>query len=673
MAFLLASASSCVIVRNRATARAKRSPMPARIPCFSRLPSNLAVASLLLLGAVACDATTRNPSFCETDADCLEGERCSLPTNTCVSSRLALDPTGFFVTDERWFASESGPVLRGTFEPAADPVIRAFVGTTPIGAAATIDGTSWSLALPDGTITRSDVEIHVQLVGDGRTTEIVQAFALDDEAPAIEVIDSIFRDERSDAIDFATGEPVHGHAGPSVVLGARGCPQVAKHAYLLDEAPPAHGRELTPNPLAWRYRVTERAGLDLAASTYRVETAAGEPLLDATAVPEVQPDGDFVIALHRRGTHGIAALGDTPGEYRLIVRFVDWAGHAAETSVCWDHVPLAAPLLFEQAGIPDRTPGVPGHDMALHSLGLDPPTQQRIAERLLNRGNALQGIPRSLGASASDIRVTNLTAEPVFLRVSVTPPPSVRVSRQFTLRNAVTNATTVNDSCDPLTGDPNLCAKPPSTKLYPQFDSALITQSAATPGWGIRVVASSGSDTFLAPCEGCSGFHYEIPPRVAGEPPRSFQVMTVVGFVQGAVNPVGHVVDLIPVDAARPDVTPEGVADTRPYSDPAITTVRDGVPSSTVRISGKTYAAVTGCTKQATIANKPFCTERSTIVPYRSLTFAQLSLNGDLATSYATSINPDLPAVVQQTQVVTPAAFGTWSRSKAVFPPAFTP
>jgi hypothetical protein len=631
----------------------------------------IVVAVLFVLLCAAC-GSTKNPDFCETNDDCPDGEQCSVETNTCISARLSLDATGFFVTDERWFSAETGPTLRGTLEPVSEPVIRAFVGTTLIDPPATIEGTTWTLTLPEGTIQRADVEIHLQLVGDGRTTEIVQTFALDDEAPAIEVIDTAFRDERADTIDFSTGEPVHSHGGPNIVLGSRGCPVVPKHAYLLDETPPEFGKEMTPNPLAWRFRVMERAGLDLAGSVYRVETATGEVVLEPTAVPEVQQDGDFVIALHRRGGNGIAALGETPGEYRLVVRFVDWAGHADETSVCWVHMPLAAPLKFEQAGIPGRTPGVPGHSMALHALGLEAPTTQRVAERLLNRGNLAQGIPSSLGGSVADVRVTNLTAEPVVLTVSVTPPPSVRVRRQFTLRNAITEITTVNDNCDPNDGTPALCTRPASNKLYPQFDSALITQSTATPGWGVRVFSTTTEGEInspVAPCTGCFGFTYVIPGRSAAEP-RPFVVMTVLGFVQ---PPAGHVADLVPIDPAHPDVTPEGVADTRAYTDTLLTTVTNGVPGASARISGKTYTSVSGCTGPATIANKAFCVQRSTVVPYRSLTFAEISLNGDVSTSYATSIDPTITPLPQHGQTVTAAAFGTWSRSKLTLPTNFVP
>src|SRR5438128_1107879 len=44
-------------------------------------------------------------------------------------------------------------------------------------------------------------------------------------------------DERADVIGFSSGEPLHLHSGPTILLGAAGCPDLARYAYLLDRAP----------------------------------------------------------------------------------------------------------------------------------------------------------------------------------------------------------------------------------------------------------------------------------------------------------------------------------------------------------------------------------------------------------------------------------------------------
>src|SRR5262249_32377529 len=67
-------------------------------------------------------------------------------------------------------------------------------------------------------------------------------------------------DERGDAIDYSTGEPVHRHDGASIDLSA-GCPAVYKYAYLMDQSDPLFGRQATKNPLAWHV-MTDVASLD---------------------------------------------------------------------------------------------------------------------------------------------------------------------------------------------------------------------------------------------------------------------------------------------------------------------------------------------------------------------------------------------------------------------------
>src|SRR5262245_39823274 len=48
-------------------------------------------------------------------------------------------------------------------------------------------------------------------------------------------------DEAADVIDLATGEPIHTHGGPVIALDSFGCPEVRKHAYLMDATAPKYG------------------------------------------------------------------------------------------------------------------------------------------------------------------------------------------------------------------------------------------------------------------------------------------------------------------------------------------------------------------------------------------------------------------------------------------------
>ena len=125
-------------------------------------------------------------------------------------------------------------------------------------------------------------------------------------------------DERGDAIDFATGEPVHTHAGPTAQLGNEDCATVYKHAYLMDAAAPKFGRETAPNPLAWNIEAD-------GAAEYRVRGAGDTTVVDWTGVEGT------AIALHRD------TLAD--GMYFLDVRVDE-----AVATTCFDLHLLAAPI-----------------------------------------------------------------------------------------------------------------------------------------------------------------------------------------------------------------------------------------------------------------------------------------------------------------------------------------
>ena len=75
-------------------------------------------------------------------------------------------------------------------------------------------------------------------------------------SPSIAVISASVKDERGDAISFASGKPIHTHAGPVVDLGGIGCPDVYLYPYLLEAAAPPWGGETSANPLAWRLAIT---------------------------------------------------------------------------------------------------------------------------------------------------------------------------------------------------------------------------------------------------------------------------------------------------------------------------------------------------------------------------------------------------------------------------------
>lgn len=125
-------------------------------------------------------------------------------------------------------------------------------------------------------------------------------------------------DERADVIDFASGEPVHTHAAPATPLGGADCPDVYKHAYLMDAAAPPFGREVTANPLAWTIEAAGHA-------EYRLRTE------DATLRDWTTVDGD---AIELRRDVVTAA-----GKHLLDVRVGD-----SVATTCFMFHPLAAPI-----------------------------------------------------------------------------------------------------------------------------------------------------------------------------------------------------------------------------------------------------------------------------------------------------------------------------------------
>jgi len=178
----------------------------------------------------------------------------------------------------------------------------------------------------------------------------------------IEVVPTQIHDERADVVTFAGGEPHHVHAGPTVSLGGAGCPDVFKYAYLLSAAAPVFGTENAPDPLTFRFRSNLTATGD-----FRVRTTAGV-ILDWT--PAATIGGAFVADLRRDGAQRIPELASVSGDYFIDLRVHD-ATRAAETTACFRHHPLAAPV--ELGGLTAATS--PG-SLSTLSLPADSPISQ---------------------------------------------------------------------------------------------------------------------------------------------------------------------------------------------------------------------------------------------------------------------------------------------------------
>jgi hypothetical protein len=281
-------------------------------------------------------------------------------------------------------------------------------------------------------------------------------------------------DERFDEIDFASGEPVHTHAGPEVALGSDKCTDVFKHSYLMET--PKFGREVTENPIRFA----------LSAKEYRLRR------------------GDEVIADWAPVTGGAvtitrSVLGDREGTYVIEARSGDVTSEA-----CWTHHPLAAPVEI-QAAQPDAS-GLAGMSLLTNSpisKLLDPTIATRVyAQRFVHH-----------------------TAEPVTLTLDVTIPAAAFA------RNAIDGfvvSDTGNlgllcerDSDGYQSGDP-ICTLP---NEVPVTLKSVRSGTLESVTWTMNIL-DEATGLAAANCD-VSGFHAtcQLAPRATTEASQAYRIV----------------------------------------------------------------------------------------------------------------------------------------------------
>jgi hypothetical protein len=461
----------------------------------------LAFVSLFTFTA-AC--TEENPQYCATATDCEAGQACDLSTMTCVAAALTLDSTGFFVADDdRWWTVMTGPELRGTVDDPSNPTIQAFVGGSAVGLPATISGDAWSLRLPDGTLTADGVSIVIRLEAGDRTIELAQTLVGDVDGPALALAASAqVIDERGDAVDFSSGMPHHDHLGPAVALGT-GCPDVYKHAYLLEPTP--EGTEVAANPLRFPAEVTDLAPIH-ATAEYRVRLAGGVELQTWTAggagVDVAAGLVEHPIDLVRTVGIGTPELATYEGELEVDIRITDWAGRQAMSTWCWTHHPLAAPLEVGPAG---EAPG----GMSDWLLQSDPPLSQ-----LLNVDGTY--------APVIDAPFTQYTSDIVYVDIDLTPPSPAGSWAKTIVDDYILVGTEPGEpiACIPDTGAP--CP----TTLPPRPDPLTNGPLGGSLEWTVLLYEGTG---YVGECTsiGAQQYRCTVPGR-AGGAPRPFRIAAAV-------------------------------------------------------------------------------------------------------------------------------------------------
>ena len=233
--------------------------------------------------------------------------------------------------------------------------------------------------------------------------------------------DSVILDERGDEIDFDSGGPVHTHAGEPITLGATGCPAVFKYSYLLDPQAPLLGAETAPNPLAWRFAAT---GATVAQADYRVRTATATKLDWTPATADAA--GGFTVKVFRSGPQGIAELQAVTQQYFIDFRVRDELSREATVTGCWEHNPLAPPVLV--------TPLVNPSDLdslAKFTLAANSPVSRLVTQ--------------SQGVKTFAARISHATAEPVTVKFEI-PIPSGSFSKTV-VTDLVPESTTASVEC----------------------------------------------------------------------------------------------------------------------------------------------------------------------------------------------------------------------------------
>ncbi|MBK7538838.1 MAG: hypothetical protein IPI49_26430 [Myxococcales bacterium] len=431
---------------------------------------------------------------------------------------VAIDEAGYYRDARAWWTATPSPSLRGTLAESNPKSMAVQVAGQDV--LVTVTGASWVAALPEGTATAEGTQVVVRaedLAGNVTSTAIT--VRLDDAPPSFAALPTTVRDERSDEIGFVGVTPTHTHSGPPVTLGGLGCPDVYKHGYLLDEAPPPYGGEIgARNPLQWSFQLDDvGAGVDPMQTYMRVRTSgpSGSILLDWAPVAGADQGAGarrFDISLFRAGAVPIPGLGTYEGPIEIDLRGRDRFGHEVTGTRCWTHHPLAAPLHFSAGHVPG-VGGSPAHPLSLNAHGLSNGRIQDLSSLLLN--------DNATGASTAEVIVSNGTAEPVYLQVTLTAPAAINASRRFSVVHDLISSETVDESCD---GAPWICAAVPApvtvAESFPGTSALFEPRFYQADASGIPV-------SLVTPCAdpGCfnSGMvrTYRVDPRtLAGQIPR---------------------------------------------------------------------------------------------------------------------------------------------------------
>ncbi len=308
-------------------------------------------------------------------------------------------------------------------------------------------------------------------------------------------------DERNDAIDFSSGEPVHTHQGAAIDL-SQGCPAVYKYAYLEDAADPVFGSQSNANPLEWH--VTSQVGsLDDSATAYRVRLDDGTVALDWTSAQAPDDTGVYTVRLYRNGTPSVTQLGDHTGKMYLDMRFRDTSGNETVDTACWENHPLAAPLEIDAATHSDLfTATLAAHSPispAINTASIDGTAEEKV------------------GMAVFSQEIYQHTAEPVTLHIDHSAITAMANMTAYTTQIAVSTAT-IDQPCATV-GCNTFVNVPKTTSSSGPLSATWNMQVYDVASWTIVCHNPDGASPASA-IDGCV-----LPARTASEPPHHYELV----------------------------------------------------------------------------------------------------------------------------------------------------
>jgi Bacterial Ig-like domain len=532
---------------------------------------------------------------------------------------IALQAAGFLVDSASgvWWTGDAAPTLRGAVDDAHLQHVQVVIAGEVV-AVASVEGTTWTAALPTGKVTAGGNEVIVRavdLAGNTTMTTPVQ-LRLDTTPPGILAETSPVYDEGLSTVDYDLDDaPANTWVQRHVVGGAPidlaqsmpgACATVRKFSHLLFQQH-VLGSAGALNPLQSNWFVSDD-GVGIAAGTTQLRVTLKNGAAVSELIPWTPVSGVVIgpqatrygLGLYRDGPLAIAALGTTEGEYHVELRAVDRLGRTAKQERCWVHRILAPQL---------RPVGATTGASMMFPVSLQPTAGQLdVTTAFLN--------PNATGAGMWIRRVRNYLSTPVFLNVTITPGVDAEVSRTFSVRNALANPRGVTMICG---------VNPCSVVQASQVDVAPPARRHDNLKLRARMflVTNGQLGPEVFPCAGCTNddeaqsYTFEIParPTPQGAPLAEYAIVTHLR----PTLPAGGGTDVL----MAPQEPPSGV-----YGE----FVFNGV-----RLTGRADPpGLEVCTAQEEDFenNRWICIERSTRQTYRALTSVQYRVLDPLVTTY---------------------------------------